>query len=432
MKVYGISDHERKVVIFKKQDDGKIKIYSKALKQKFLTYEEFRHIRSTPRTSKYILVKYRDDNKLMESLSMKKQYKLFIKEAKLLKRITGGKLNLFKTGKPATTILDYFNKMKPKEEPEPIELYEHEILEKCSNSALIFTSGSIKLKEYKGMGYRYDFVSQFPSIISSNHFQIPMTKGKLTTITEEEFNKMKFFKYGCYHVKIESEINKKLLITNKDNWYTHIDLNRAIELKYKLTIIENGKPNALLYDKFMNASKMFCPTINNLFNLKTQGFKVIKKYINPLWGKLCQNNVMTITLSPDNSEVNYDKWIVKEIKPINDLKCTVNLISREKPYETNYARIKPFIIAKSRYMLSKVIEQNEQSILWAHTDGVILDKPISKETKLGDNLGELQFKNSGQCRIKNVTNYEFYDDVEPDLFDELKKQKKLAKKLFQK
>lgn len=422
MKVHGISKKERKIILFEKLEDGTSKIYSKDLKQKTLSKEEFDNIRSNPITSEYLLIKRNMNNALMKNLSLRKQYKLFIKEAKLLKKITKGEINLFKTGRPTTTILEYFSRFNP-QEPEPIELYEFEIFEKCSNSALIFAD------KYEGEGYRYDFVSQFPYLMQNTGFQVPLTKGTLTTISSEEFAKMKYFKFGIYHVQIINS-NKKLLIQNHANWYTHTDLNRAKELGYSMIIIQDEQPNALLYDKFINGSKLFGPIIRNLYKFKDEGFKLMKKYINCFWGALCQTNVLTLTLTPNNKSINHDKWNIRNFKPCDNGNCIVDLVNRDKPYETNFARIKPFIMAKSRYMLSKVIEQNINKVVWAHTDGVILTEPISEDTKIGSNIGDLKFDGSNVCKIKNATSFKFDDDDEPDLFAEMKTQKKLAKKLY--
>ena len=88
--------------------------------------------------------------------------------------------------------------------------------------------------------------------------QWPIDEGELVTITQTEYKTMKYFKYGLYHVKIH-DVDYRLLKLNSKNWYTHTDLNRALELKYTLEMIEDGKPNGLLYKKFVNGAKLFRP-----------------------------------------------------------------------------------------------------------------------------------------------------------------------------
>lgn len=419
MEIHGVSTHERSIIMFENDnEDHIINIYSEALNKTTLTKEEFKNIKTRPRSSKYLLIP--TDKKFMKNLSLKQQYEIFTTEANILKKITNNEINLYKTGKMATTILEYFSRFEPPI-PEKIEFYEYDIIEKCRNSALIYAN------KYEGIGYKYDFVSQFPSIMQSTGFQIPLTQGKFTTITKDEFDQMKFYKYGLYHVKIH-DINKYLMNENPDNWYTHTDMNRALELKYKIEIIENGCENALLYDTFINGSKLFGPVIRGLYKHKHNGFKIVKKPINTFWGALCQTNEMTLVLS-DDEEIS-DKWFINKMTPSRNGKTKFELVDSNKPYETSFARIKPFIMAKSRYMISKVIEKNLDNILYCHTDGIILKSPISNDTKLGDDLGDLQFKGSSKCIIKNAIDVKFEDDVEVDVFAEVEKQRILCEKMY--
>lgn len=419
MEIHGISKHERNIILYEYDDDRIIHIYSESLDKTTLTQEEFKTIQSKPRSSKYLLIKKDDKYKAVKNMTLKQQYELFIKEADILKKITNNEINLYKTGRYPITILEYFSRFDPSI-PDEIEFYEYQILESCRNSALIWST------KYDGIGYRYDFVSQFPSIMQSNGFQIPLSQGKLTTITKDEFDKMKYYKFGLYHVKIDI-IDVRLMNKHPDNWYTHTDMNRAEELKYKIEIIEDGHENVLLYTEFINGAKLFGPAIKNLYKHKHNGFKIVKKPINTFWGSLCQTHHKILTLS-DDEEIS-DRWRILSMVPAKNGKTKFELVDSQKPYETSFARIKPFIIAKSRYMISKVIEKNLDNVVYCHTDGIILKNPISENTKLGDNLGDLQFKGSSHCIIKNAIDVKFDDDVIVDPFEEVEKQRLLCEKI---
>ena len=417
-RVKGTATTPKKIVIFEKLNNGEINTYSE-VGYKIITQEQYSQIRSNPLTSEYLLVKKNERQDDVKDLSLRKQYKLFIKEAYLLNELTNGEIDLYKTGSVAKTALQYFFNFHPIT-PQPIEKYEWDIYDQCCNNAIIWA------KPFKGKGFKYDIVSQFPSILMSTGFQIPTTKGKLETITIQDFKNKKFFSYGIYHVHIDIK-DSRLIIPSEQDWYVHTDLNRAMELKYKLTLIEDDEPNALLYDKFINGHKLFRPFIEGLFCYKQKGFACIKKYINSLWGALCMKDKLTLFLSDKNDYIDRNKWESKTWTPIQN-GCKVELINKIKRYEYDFARIQPFLWAKSRYMLSKILEKNIDNVVFAHTDGLILTEEI-KDTKLGTNLGELRFEGVDEnCQVVNCTGYRFGEKKTNDPFEQIKSQIKLLKK----
>jgi hypothetical protein len=69
-------------------------------------------------------------------------------------------------------------------------------------------------------------------------------------------------------------------------------------------------------------------------------------------------------------------------------------------YEYDFARILPFLVAKGRYMTSKIIEKQVDSVRWVHTDGFIMSEPI--DYKLGSDIGDLKYEGKAKkCIIKN-------------------------------
>ena len=81
----------------------------------------------------------------------------------------------------------------------------------------------------------------YPSILITN-LLIPLNEGEYNKISNNEFRQKEYYAYGLYHCIINEhnmkEINN-LFRFNDKNWYTHIDIKRAKELKLTITIIEN-------------------------------------------------------------------------------------------------------------------------------------------------------------------------------------------------
>ena len=85
----------------------------------------------------------------------------------------------------------------------------------------------------------------------------------------------------------------------------------------------------------------------------------------------------------------------------------MDVYKKDKLFESDWARIKPFLVSKGRYMISKVIEKNLDNCVQCHTDGIILKSLIEPTQKLGNDIGDLKFECEGQCIIKNSTSFKF-------------------------
>jgi hypothetical protein len=399
--VKGTSPFEDKqIAIFEVVDKLNVRICTQE-GESIISSAECKSIRSKPRSAKYLHVKKNMKDKDLKNKSLVEQYNMFIDEAKLISELTKGKVNLFRTGSVAKTSMQLFYDLSEIPTPDKIEVFETKIIESCYNGAMIFAI------PYEGIGYQYDICSQYPSILRSDHFQIPFGKGELKTLTSVEMELLPYFKYGIYHIKIVNP-DYRLLRCNKINWHTHTELNRAKELKYKLELIEDDKPNALLYTKLINGAKLFRPFIDYLFPFKKAGHKFIKKYINVLAGALCKKNITTVT-TKENDTIYENKTLVfkrplgKQLDDMYSKVTEIDICELDNLYESDWARIKPFLVATARCKISKIIEQNLDSVIYCHTDGIKTRKPIHKDQKLGDDIGDLKFEGMGNIKVINAT-----------------------------
>ena len=421
MQVKRISPYEEKqLMIFKHIQNNKVKVYTQANGYATIEKNEYDQIRDNPRSKDYILLKKNDRE--LKSLCMKDQMKAILIENEILKTVTDGKINLLKTANVSKTALHLFYSFKPPV-PDKITEFEVNFIEDCKNGAFRYS------KKYKGKAYKYDFCSEYPSIMRSQHMNFPIKEGELKTITKEDIKDWKYYKYGIYRVKINN-IDKRLLIENKKNVYTHIDINRALELKYDVQLIEDGEPNMLSYeDKLINGAKLFKEFVDYLYAFKNAKFGCVKKYINCLWGSLCQKDVYTVDTT-ENSTIHEGKTVLM-MCPIGngcDVKgFMIDTCVKGKLYENDYARIKPFLVAKARYNISKVVEKNLDSLVYSHTDSVILTEEI-KDIKLGSEIGSLKFEEySDNIEVVNSNTVKGFTKKEINIFDVLKMELENAK-----
>lgn len=398
--VRGTSPDEDKIIaIFEKTNNDKIIIfYGDKDKVYLITEDKFKDMRAKPRTGKYILVRYDKDYK-----TLKEHYDALYKEAIYLKELTKGTINLFRTGSVKKTALQLFYDLCPvKEMPETISQKESKILQLATCGAIIWADN------YEGKGYLYDVVSEYPSVMCLD-CAVPWGEPIFLNITNEEFQKMKFFKVGFYHVEIKN-IDNKLFRENKDNWYDHISLTYAkTVLNYECELIEDNDDNILNYGKFQKMHYLFKPFVDYLYQYKEKGVKEVKKYLNALWGALGEKDVMDVQVD----DIYEDKEIISMIPNIkgknknnNPIAHISKVYKKEKYYLLSYARITHFILALGRKKISNIILKNVDTCVRCHTDGVITVTPITNVT-LGTSLGDLKFEKSGYCQIYNCNSYEF-------------------------
>ena len=252
------------------------------------------------------------------------------------------------------------------------------------------------------------FISMYPSILISN-LLIPLQQGEFNLISNNDFQQKEYYAYGLYHCIIKKDnlkvINNLFRFNNK-NWYTHIDIKRAKELKLNITIIENNECNFIYYNssKCIKACDIFKNYVDVLYKLKDKKIQGSKMILNMLWGVLCEKkktkhyiNIDEQFLIPDNNEILH-------IKHMDNNKINLHLSNNDYIYKTNYARLCPFLLSQARYNISSLIEPYKNDVINCHTDGFTLPyKP--NELKTGLNIGELKY--NGYCEnydIKNCNN----------------------------
>lgn len=350
----------------------------------------------------------KNDNKSTKWINkeLKQLYDEFIKDADILKKETNGLINMYKSGRNVKTAVELAYNFLNKNEiySDKITLKESEWIENASMGPMLFAD------KYEGEAWKYDINSAYPSIYSNNNFLIPVKQGTFKKINSDEFLKKGFVSYGIYRCVIEyndnNKDNSKIFKLNSANFYTSIEINYAVKLGFKVTLIEDDKDNFLEYlrincktghECFNEYVKLLYPLRQNN-NIKER----VKSLLNCLWGALTQKNIFTKIYDPDvECELEGDCEII-EMVPYNETLYKIVYMKRNQPYETNWARIKPFILAKARIKISEFIRPYKEHIKRCHTDSMTSD--IKLDIKHSLELGKMKLEKTGHCVIKNVMN----------------------------
>lgn len=388
-KVQGIA-REDKVPVFFEYQDGKIVAYD-GESYGILTQDELKDMRSL-KTPFYPIPKSK-----REKGTLKEMHDKFIEEADELKRLTNNRINLYRTGKDSTTAiyLAYYFLNQKKFVPETISSREALWIQSASSGQIIFG------REYKGKGYKLDFNSAYPSIYSHVNFLIPIKVGEFKQLTKKEFESMKFFPMGIYRAIVtnpdETIDDRKIFRMNKNQHYTQIDLMFAKKIGFHIEIIEDGNDNFLCYprDKCVTGAECFGEYVRMLYPLRKNP-KVkdrCKSLLRALWGALTQYDLQKMRIHVEQDyDVNENKEVI-EMNVLSDTHYEIKYFKKDHPYTSNWARLKPFMLAKGRVKIADAILPIIDRVHYCHTDSMIIDvDPETLNIKTSMQLGDLKYE----------------------------------------
>jgi hypothetical protein len=269
-------------------------------------------------------------------------------------------------------------------------------------------------KEWKGFGRQYDETSLYPSIQQSA-LTFPINRGRFQVL-KDFINHRGFNLYGIYRAEVEyKEDMKRVFRYNYHKKYTHIDLSHARELGLQVTLIQDGTPNALVYEKETRipGNVIFGEYVHFLFKLKNLGgtaSRVAKKVLNTLWGALCQRNKSYHDICSENGIFDFPEGeMLESIMPIGgESQWILQFSSPGNLFKGEYPRIAPFLLAQGRKIISQNIQPYTDKIRRIHTDGFILEEDpnqlplITCSEDAPKTLGALKYEKEGECYVKNA------------------------------
>jgi hypothetical protein len=413
--------------IYYKQTDGMARVYNVKTKEfNTIHFADLYQIKK-----RYaMLTGYQANDK--ELLRFCKDFKIWISE---IKENDIFKFDYLKYSSHETVCVDMFKKLchGKYEDMEDIDDIEYKYIEACNNAGVTYCNKG------KHQCFGYDYSSQYPSILATEHFHIPTKRGKEQTIKELP----NYPKVGFYKVCIASQDSKFNKIWNYSAAHVYTNYSIAFAKKcqkegYRVDInLVDCENNCYIYgdlekttDEVKNGvikcSKVFCKWYRYLFELKKTfpKNKLVKFMTSSLWGRLCEYNRLMKT--EDELEKNqldfvldYDpnhKYYVRAITYSSKRECDVyELIESKRPYRFNIARIKPFLISKSRALVGAVAMEYIDDVVRIHTDNVTFNKEhddvVDKFTTKAMTLSKEE-KTTGLIRFRGVATYRNYTNDE--------------------
>ncbi len=130
----------------------------------------------------------------------------------------------------------------------------------------------------------------------------------------------------------------------------------------------------------------------------TKKNKLYKYLSSSLWGEIVRFNQIVVG---DFHDLIYGDYNIRDHKAYED-RDVFYLLPKSKPYKHNLARLKPFLVALSRYYMCNLIYNNHiiNNIIRIQTDGIVLNK--QKELKDSKYAPVLENKSTGLIIWYNV------------------------------
>ena len=340
------------------------------------------------------------------------EFAKYIHDAQLeLYQATNGRINLKLTGSFSDTAMNLFYEMS--EIPERMSIKECQWIDDASTGALIYLNQS-----YTGIGFKYDFVSRYPAIMRHKNFKVPFGAPRFIRWTQWQMDEKDFVIFGLYKCIITTDKpDKRLFRFNDKNVYTSIDINRAKQLHYTIKMIDTDE-NVMLYDDkhVKTGEQVFKQFVDYVFNLKQKKVKGAKEILNSLWGTLVEKNKIKFVMNQSKEhtmDIN-DTKIVIGLKPIGDVDSGLDIatsIYEDNQFKTPFARMKPFLLASARSILSSTVEQQVDKVVSMHTDGFIMTEPLIARKSRRDSLHYVNVVLPHQKSIGDLVFEAVYDDI---------------------
>lgn len=288
----------------------------------------------------------------------------FIRKADIFNETSD--FNMYKYNTYGNMCLDIWRQMTriKLDAPEPIDEIEAEALIAVSHGGL-----NMCLKgEFDGC--ELDINSFYSSIVLDPHFNFPIKKPKLRTLTQKKFDEdeMEFNPYGIYHAHIERGnplLNRFFKFTN--DYYTHYDLMVAKLFDFKARIIE-GQTN--LYEYSMkkedraNGKELFSEFVNYFYEMKRDATndtvkEISKTILNSLIGVFQKKRKFKYVINDEHPRTLGRNQMITSIKQIGEftmedipLDFSVSVINKKHIFKYDWARIL-FLTSYARYRLIK-------------------------------------------------------------------------------
>lgn len=420
--VKGVNPVDRKLIVWEYMEDQKnIRCYDGAATDGILQYrialENYRiDVKGTKNFGydrvhklgyycEYVYVKL---NK-RKFKSVKEQWQKLDKDWQQIRTASNGEIQMGRYGYTPLATKAMWRQTVLHLNPDPIGPKEAEVIMLTKNGGLVSA-----VDGYEGPGYLYDFVSFYPSIMASQWFKVPLKEPEWETLDRDFFDDEKnLVSLGHYHCYWEEKVFG--IRPNKTNWWcTSEDVKALRERGVKITMIQDGKENAMVYrgSGIPCGSTVFGPYVKEMFKYKQAGIGIAKELLSSLWGVLCEANEYPLEGTEQAPLHIYEGRHWQNPHRTKDGSVSVDIVNYQSAFETPFARIKEFLTSAGRRIMANLLMSVCDKVIAVQTDGFILSEYVdfSADVTIGEEMGNLRMEKEGWVRVKNVNTIHWWSE----------------------
>ena len=409
-RVRGCSAQQKELVVFEPRGSTN-RAFCGSLGECELSREEIARARKMPVSAPYNYIMFQP---AFKGQTLAEFWEFWNTASDELSRATNGAINIVKCNGVRRAALKFFFENQRLVVFEPLKDAEAQWVLDASRGAMMWAARDPETGRcYSGPADKYDFVSFYPSIMCDSRFLLPFKEGQFKRITTQQLleearrflPKNLSLAYGIYHCVIAvppPQGNRHLFRVNPSNHYTHFDVLFALERGWEVQMVEGAAANALVYDRscLTLASHVFQNFVEPMFKLKRcKKLAAAKAVLNILWGALTQKRTFRVSVPLDAEEPHQLQpgTVVASVGMVGD-SWELSVMRRESPFEFNEGRIKPFLMAKARDKINRVLLPVIDRVVRVHTDGFLVqssEEALDFGVPTGTDLGQLKFE--GHC-----------------------------------
>jgi hypothetical protein len=278
------------------------------------------------------------------------------------------------------------------------------------------------MKDYVGMGYKYDITSCYPSIACSKKL-FPMGQPTFQCIDNiVDFETPALYLVTCTKsVKsIERPQDSFIVYSEQPKWYTNVDIVTALALDCNIEL-ELETENCLTFQDTLEGKEIFGDYVSKIFHVKQTSecpeMKTLAKhFLNKICGLLAKKERhyfgtdASYPMSRGQKEILDGKVVLEEALFDNEGNL-VGMKTRKKSQIFSYpslCHLPAFITAYTRNHLCNLFLEHDSfpHVKQINTDGWILDQPVKYNTD-SKSLGGIKLEAKGQCHIHHVRKVEW-------------------------
>lgn len=246
-------------------------------------------------------------------------------------------------------------------------------------------------------------------------------------------NKFQFGIYSNLSVIFPPETHKiaKIVLTHRNGYYTHYDLNLAVKLNAKIVKKNNDQMiEAVIYrdEDLLSSTNFFCNYLTPLKRVKTtprfqKARELAKAIMNSPWGIMSEHAKGKCVYNGENEslagrkalEFSYQGFNTSDATDLEiNYKCDEtgdfiisSIWKRTRKYSGPFPRIKPFILSYARCLMVKhALSFNEDDIVRIHTDCFWLKNQngicLPKHDSHPNDIGRLYYEGYYHVNVKSL------------------------------